>query len=120
MIKISQAGILGFSQMATFNVTDQDFDNQILQSKLPVLVDFWATWCGPCKLAEPVLEELSDEYKDKVLIAKMNVDQNQVNPGKYGIMSIPTTILFKDGKEVGREVGFSGKEVFEELIKKGI
>lgn len=106
--------------MSTFNTTDTDFDKLVLQSKLPVLVDFWAPWCGPCKLAEPVLEELSEEYKQKIEVAKMDVDQNQSIPGKYGIMSIPTTILFKDGKELGRSVGFSGKESFEELIKQGL
>ena len=105
--------------MATFNLTDQEFDTKVLQSKLPVLVDFWAIWCGPCKLAEPVLEELSDSYKDKVMIAKLDVDQNTVNTQKYSVMSIPTTILFKDGKELGRQVGFSGKQSFEELMKKG-
>lgn len=105
--------------MATFNVTDQDFDSQVLQSKTPVLVDFWATWCGPCRMAEPVLEELSESYKDKVLIAKLDVDNNPAMSQKYGVMSIPTTILFKDGQELGRQVGFSGKQNFEELVKKG-
>lgn len=112
---------MGFAiDMATTNLTDQDFDNKALQSKTPVLVDFWATWCGPCKLAEPVLEELSDTYKDKVSIMKLDVDQNPVNSQKYGVMSIPTTILFKEGKEIGRQVGFSGKQAFEDLIKKGV
>jgi len=106
--------------MATFNVTDSDFDTQVLKNNLPVLVDFWATWCGPCKLAEPVLEELSEEYKDKVLVAKLDVDQNPTQSQKYGVMSIPTTILFKNGQEIGRQSGFAGKDNFEELIKKGV
>jgi thioredoxin 1 len=106
--------------MATVNISDKDFDAQVLTSKLPVLVDFWAEWCGPCKMAGPVLEDLSETYKGKVAVMKLNVDENPVMSQKFGVMSIPTTILFKDGKEMGRQVGFSGKEAFETLMKKGV
>ena len=106
--------------MATFDITDKDFDDKVLQSKTPVMVDFWAPWCGPCRMAEPVLEELSNAYTDKVLVAKINVDENQVSSSKYSVLSIPTTILFKDGKEIGRQIGFAGKAAFEDLIKKGV
>jgi thioredoxin 1 len=106
--------------MAATNILDKDFDQEVLQNKLPVLVDFWAEWCGPCKMASPVLEELSETYKDKVLVMKLNVDENPASSQKYGIMSIPTTILFAGGKELGRTVGFSGKETFEDLMKKGV
>lgn len=106
--------------MATTSITDKDFEDKVLKSDGPVLVDFWAEWCGPCKMAEPVLEELSEEYKDKVHIMKLNVDENQEMTGKYQVMSIPTTILYKGGEEVGRQIGFAGKQAFEDLIKKGV
>ena len=105
--------------MAINKVTDSTFDQTVLKNNLPVLVDFYADWCGPCKMAEPVLEELSESYKDKVVFVKVNVDENQV-AGKYGVMSIPTTILFKTGVEIGRQVGFGGKQAFEDLIKRGL
>ena len=106
--------------MSSNVVTDQSFEQSVLKSRIPVLVDFWAVWCAPCRLAEPVLEELSEQYKDKVSIFKLSVDENPRTGEVYGVMSIPTTILFKDGKELGRQVGFSGKGAFEELIKKVI
>ncbi len=106
--------------MTTVNISDSDFEEKVLKSNLPVLVDFWASWCGPCKMAEPVLEELSEEYKDKLLILKLNVDENQAGSTKYQVMSIPTTILFKEGQEVGRQIGFAGKNSYEDLIKKGV
>ncbi len=105
--------------MAVNKVTDSNFGTDVLKNTLPVLVDFYADWCGPCKMAEPVLDELSNSYKDKVAIVKLNVDENPDTAGKYGVMSIPTTILFKNGAEIGRQVGFGGKQSFEELMKRG-
>jgi len=106
--------------MASQDITDDNFETFVLQNKLPVLVDFWATWCGPCRMAGPVLDALSEVYKDKVLVMKLNVDENPITSQKYSIMSIPTTILFKNGQEIGRQSGFSGKEAFEELMRKGV
>lgn len=106
--------------MATTSISQAEFDEKVLKSQLPILVDFWAVWCGPCKLAEPVLEELSETYKDKVAVAKIDVDANPEVTQKYSVMSIPTTVLFKGGQEVGRQIGFAGKNAFEDLIKKGI
>ncbi len=106
--------------MAIVDVTDQSFEEKVLKASGPVLVDFWAPWCGPCKIAEPVLEELSDEYSGKIQVVKVNVDENQDSSRKYGIMSIPTTVLFKGGEEIDRQIGFSGKKAFEDLIKKAL
>lgn len=105
--------------MAIINVTDTDFEEKVLQSKMPVLVDFFAAWCGPCKMAEPVLEEIANAYQARLLVVKIDVDQNKETSSKFGVMSIPTAILFKGGKEIGRQAGFSGKQAYEELIKKG-
>lgn len=113
-------GIVGKHNMTTFAVTDTDFAQKVTSSQLPVLVDFWAPWCGPCKMADPVLEELSNQYTGKIVIAKVNVDENPQLAEKFGVMSIPTTILFKAGAEIGRQIGFAGKNAFENLIKKGI
>ncbi len=104
--------------MATIQLTDQDFEEKVLKNKLSVMVDFYADWCGPCKLAAPVIEKLSETYKDKLVIAKLNVDENQATSGKYGVMSIPTIIFFKDGVEVERMSGFAGEEGYTRLIAK--
>lgn len=104
--------------MSTIDVSDADFNQKILQSSKPVLVDFWAPWCGPCKLAEPVVEEIAEDYKDRLVVGKVNVDKNQALSQKYGVISIPTMVLFKDGKEVARQSGFSGKEAIVKLLDK--
>ncbi len=104
--------------MAAVHFTDQDFEEKVLKSDKPVFVDFFTEWCGPCKMAAPIIEEMSEEYKDKVVMGKLDVDTNRETAGKYGVMSIPTVIMFKGGEEVDRMVGFAGKEGYEALIKK--
>ena len=103
--------------MAAVTVTDQNFDEVVRLSRMPVVVDFWAEWCGPCKMAEPVIEELAETYKGKVVIGKLNVDENQQKAAEFGVMSIPTVIGFKQGREVSRKIGFGGKSGYESLIQ---
>jgi thioredoxin 1 len=93
----------------TLKVTDQSFEADVLKSAEPVVVDFWAEWCGPCKMIGPSLEEIAKEMNGKVKIAKMNVDENQNIPGQFGIRSIPTLMLFKGGQLVGTKVGAAPK-----------
>ncbi|HIC85844.1 MAG TPA: thioredoxin [Desulfobacterales bacterium] len=99
-------------------VTDQDFEQEILKSEIPALVDFWAAWCGPCKMVAPVVEELAKEYKGKIKIAKMNVDENRQTPAKFGIRNIPTLILFKNGEVVQTIIGAQPKSYLETELKK--
>jgi len=101
----------------TLTFSDQNFAEEVLKSDKPVMVDFWATWCGPCVMAGPVVDALADDYKGKIKIGKLDVDANQATAGQYGVMSIPTVILFKDGKEVARKVGFAGRAMYENLLK---
>lgn len=96
------------------NITDATFEAETNEGL--VLVDFWATWCGPCKMIAPVLEELDAEMSDKVKIVKVDVDENQETAGQYGIMSIPTLLLMKDGETVDKVVGFRPKEALAELV----
>ncbi|MDG5786927.1 thioredoxin [Evansella sp. AB-P1] len=104
--------------MAIVNVTDQNFSNETSQGV--VLVDFWAPWCGPCKMIAPVLEELDSEMGDKVKIAKLDVDENQETAGKFGVMSIPTLLVLKDGEVVDQVVGFQPKEQLATLLNKHV
>lgn len=101
----------------TQTFTDQNFDEMVLKNKGPAMVDFWATWCGPCQMAEPVIDALADDYVGKIVIGKLDVDANQKMAAQFGVVSIPTVILFKDGKEVGRKTGFAGRPMYENLLK---
>ena len=91
------------------NVTDASFEQDVLQSDVPVLVDYWAEWCGPCKMIAPILDEVAKDYEGKLQIAKMNVDQNRDVPAKYGIRGIPTLMLFKGGQNLATKVGALSK-----------
>lgn len=102
--------------MAEVVITNENFEDEVVKSDIPVLVDFWASWCGPCKMLAPIIEELAREYEGKVKVGKVNVDDEAELSLRFNILSIPTVILFKEGKEVNRLVGFSMKEDFEEMI----
>ncbi len=103
--------------MSIVHVTDDTFEAEVLKASQLVLVDFWAEWCGPCKAIAPILDQLADEYKDSLQIAKLNVDANQGTAMKYGIRSIPTLILFRDGVVQAQHVGLASREKLAKLIQ---
>lgn len=105
---------------ATTPVTYSSFENDVLNSSTPVLVDFWAEWCGPCRALGPKLEEIAQEMGGKVKIVKMNVDENQATPGKYGIRGIPAMLLFKGGSEIGQLVGNHPKDAIVEFLNDNV
>jgi len=103
--------------MAELKITKENFKEAVLQSPLPVLVDFWATWCGPCRMLAPILEELAEEYADTAVIGKINVDEEPELANQFGITSIPTILLFKDGQVSATSVGYRPKEQLEALLR---
>ncbi len=102
--------------MADITFTDQNFETEVLKSQTPVLVDFWAEWCGPCKIVDPVVSELASEYGGKLKVGKLNVDENQTSSQKFNVMSIPTIMLFKNGQPVKSVIGAQSKENFKKAI----
>jgi len=103
--------------MKILKITDASFKKEVMEAKSPVLVDFWAEWCGPCRMISPVLEELVKEVGDDVVIGKLNIDENPETPALLGVRSIPTLMIFKDGKMVGTKVGVQSKAALLEWIK---
>ena len=102
------------------HVTDDQFEDHVLKSDGPVLVDFWAEWCGPCKMIAPILDELADSYAGKLKIAKINIDHNQKTPRNYNVRGIPTLMIFKDGKVQATQIGAVGKKQLTQLIDAAI
>lgn len=102
----------------TLTITDDNFEAEVISSDIPVLVDFWATWCGPCKAIAPLIDELAAEFEGKVKVGKVNVDDNPRTPGKYGVRGIPTLLIFKGGELVDQVVGAVPKAQIEEMLNK--
>ena len=103
--------------MAEIKLTDQNFEQEVLRADLPVLVDFWASWCGPCQMLAPVIAEIAEEYAGKVKVGKVNVDEQPNLANRYGITSIPTVMLFKNGEVVSTSLGYRPKDELETMLK---
>ncbi len=103
--------------MAEVIINEKNFESEVLKSEVPVLLDFWATWCGPCMMLAPILAEVADENAGKMKLGKVNVDECPMLAAQFGVASIPTVLLFKDGKLCGTSVGYRPKAVFEQMIK---
>jgi len=101
-------------------VTDENFENEVLNSEMPVLVDFWAEWCRPCKMLLPIVEEVANEYSSKIKVVKLNIEENAQTPVKYSIVGIPTLLVFKGGKLVGRKSGMMSKTQLSDFINSSL
>ena len=97
-------------------ITDANFEEMVLKSDKPVMVDFWAAWCGPCRMVGPIIDQISEEYKDKAVVGKVDVDANQEFAAKYGVRNIPTVLIFQNGEVVGRQVGVAPKNAYTDAI----
>ncbi|MFY9402633.1 MAG: thioredoxin [Candidatus Omnitrophota bacterium] len=106
--------------MSVYNFTESNFKAEVLESKIPVLVDFWANWCGPCRMIAPIVDELAKEYSGKIKIGKVDVDDNSSIASQYGIMSIPTLIFFKDGKVMAQLTGVQSKDSLKQKIEENL
>ncbi len=108
------------STLEVINISDEDFENLIIKSNKPALIDFWADWCQPCRILAPTVQALSEDFKDRLFVGKMNIDENPITPQQYGVRSIPALFLFKEGKLMEKIVGVRSKEEIKNIINKHI